>query len=84
MSLSQAQNVFMPGNINSIVSLYMKYLGGISSSAWKESWEGLLEVTDVSTSWAEGCKLRENKCALNVFCQVIICKMQVEISNGLL
>ena len=33
--------------------LYICFLDGIWSSGWKESWEGLLVVTDFSTSWAE-------------------------------
>ena len=35
------------------LNLGVIYLDGIWLSGWKESWEGLLAVTDISTSWAE-------------------------------
>ena len=32
----------------------------------------------------QGCKLRKNKRVVEVFCQVIVCKAQVEVGNGLM
>jgi len=31
-----------------------------------------------------GCRLRENKSIVKVFCQIIICMAQVEVGNGLM
>ena len=31
-----------------------------------------------------GCKLREEKCVIEVFCQVILGEAQVEVGNGLM
>ena len=33
---------------------------------------------------AGGCKLREEKCVVKVFCQVILGEAQVEVGNGLM
>lgn len=48
--------------INELNSTWVSF---ICSCGWKESWEGLLVVTDVSTSWAEVIHLVETSITTN-------------------